>query len=407
MKKYYPLFAGAFFFVLGGTVLGFSLIYGLTDWFSFNPAQIGSFMALGQVAFFLGCTLYHKLGSHVHPIKTFSVSSALVFIAALLLSLVRFQYVTYAAYWMIMLSTGFFWPPVTAWFTGGLDNLELNRTLSVYNRSWMAANIIGPLIAGNLYRWNSGAPLILANLSYLMVCVCIAVVRHQQKPKVALPLKPGTGEAGPTPIEEEKPEIIRELDKKLDSYRYRAWVGVFGSAMFLGALLNIMPLHIRDGLGYSESTAGIILFFRCVASFGSFTILAKFSSWHFKGYWFILVQSSLLVTALLLLIAGNSLPIIAIIVVLFGFFDALSYNNSIFYSGATGKSSKKNMAVQEIIIGSGLASGTAMGGFLYQHFSISGMGLGLILFLSAILTIFIIIARKEKASAPRSSPASS
>jgi MFS family permease len=83
MKKNYFIFASSFLFNVGMNILNFSLVYRLVDWFGFNPGQIGSFIGLGMLFFFLGCNLYHRFGSAFDPAKIFPVSVALVFLASI------------------------------------------------------------------------------------------------------------------------------------------------------------------------------------------------------------------------------------------------------------------------------------------------------------------------------------
>jgi MFS family permease len=173
IKKNHFVFVCSFFFCLGGTILNFSLIYRLTDRFSFSPGQIGTYLALGQLFYFFGCNLYHRFGSTINPAKIFTAASVLVFFSALLLTFVRLQGLIYFSYWILQLATSFFWPPVLAWLTTGLSGKKLNREITIYSRSWMAASLIGPPMAGYIYRWNSLANFLILNLCYFFVLVLL------------------------------------------------------------------------------------------------------------------------------------------------------------------------------------------------------------------------------------------
>jgi len=366
-------------------ILNLSLIYRLADRFFFNPAQIGTYIALGQVFYFLGCNLYHRFGSAFNPVKVFSVSASIVFLVSIPLGFTRTESIVYASYWLLHLSTGFFWPPVMAWLTGGLEGKELNRTIGIYNRSWMAGNIFGPLIAGSLYQWNSELNFALICFFYLLVLPFIYLVRRRSDK--AQYLAPAT--------EQGKTDLSGSTEKKLAFYRYRGWISGLSSMLFLGVLINISPIHIRDGLGYTEASAGMILFLRCVASFVGFAVLARFTAWHFNRRWLMFLNYALMFCTLLLILAGNWFFFYIVVALLYGFVFSACYNNSMFYSGATGGNPKKNLAMHEIFLCTGNAAGTAIGGLFYQHFRLAGAGLALFLCLGLCLGISLLLSRKE------------
>jgi len=408
MKKNYYIFASSFFFNVGMNILSFSLIYRLVDRFAFNPGQIGFFIGLGMLFFFLGCNLYHRFGSAFDPAKVYPVSVLLIFLASIPLGLARTQGLAYVSFWMIHLNAGFFWPPIMAWLTGGLGAEELNRELGHFNRSCMAGNIFGPLISGTLYQWNSTVSFFAANFSFFLVLVLLYLMgcyshyksvfrgfsrsfRRKEKEEPAA----GPAAAAFVPGSGAGTQVSQVLDKRLDLYRYRGWINVLCASLFVGFLANIIPLHIRDGLGYTERAAGMMLFLRCVAAFIGFTVLARLSSWHFKRRWFIFLHGAIMLCVLLFLPAGNHLSVFFIVVFLYGLVHAGCYNNSIFYSGATGNNPKKNMAVHEIFIALGLAAGSAGGGLIFQHFHFIGTCIALFLVLSLCLGLLVLLDRKE------------
>jgi predicted MFS family arabinose efflux permease len=294
-----------------------------------------------------------------------------------------------------------------AWLTEGLKGKELNREIGIFNRSWMAASMAGPLIAGALYQWNSTVNFIILNLSYFLVLLLLYLMKRNSRfdsaPVQVSAMASGSlpaalpANADPTALPAEKaPPEIRVMDKKLDLYRYRGWIGGFCSAVFIGILGNIVPLHIRDGLGYTERAAGMVLFLRCAAGFVSFSVLARFTSWHFNRRWFIFLQGGLIVCALLFMLSGSRLSFFYVIVLIYGLLNSGWYNNSIFYSGSTGKNPKKNMALHEIFLCMGNAFGTAGGGVLYQHFRFTGVCLAVILLYGIGLWVLVLLNRKEE-----------
>jgi predicted MFS family arabinose efflux permease len=241
----------------------------------------------------------------------------------------------------------------------------------------MAALMIGPLIAGTLYRWNSTANFILINCSFFAVNLLLYFMRRYIRQN-----EPGNESFSSLlpSIPDDEAERISSLlsranDKSLDLYRYRGWLCIFCSNLSLGLLVNIIPLHIRDGLGFTEQSAGLMLFFRCAAGFICFAILGKFTAWHFKRWWFICLVGGLSLCASLFFLAGSRLVFFFVIAGLFGFVNSGCNTTSTFYAGATGRNPKKNLALHEIFLSLGTAIGSAGGGFLYEYFRFTGMNL--------------------------------
>ena len=429
MRKRNLVLASSFFFSLGTNILGFSLIFRLSDRFSFTTGKIGAFIALGQLFYIIGCNIFQFFGSVLDPFKCFSAATAVVFITSIPIGFSGSPSLLYVSYWIFSAATGLFWPPIMAWLTGGLNDTSLNREISFFNRSWSMGNILGPLIAGTLYNWNSKVNFLLLVISYFIVLIFLFLFwRDNRRHSWAEAEPPDTGKenlihderifderipnateySGPVlssagekiyPANEDrlKSPVLRNLDKKLDLYRYRAWIGAFLSAIFVGVFTNIIPLHIRNVLGRTERIAGMLLFFRCIIGFAGFSVLVKFTSWQFNRRWFLVLEGGLILCSFFFLFAGNSLFVFFFFMPVYGFINSACYNNSIFYSGATGREPHKNMALHEIFICAGSALGTAGGGLIYQHFGYTGTYLAMILVLGAGLGVLIRLGKKPGA----------
>jgi DHA1 family multidrug resistance protein-like MFS transporter/DHA1 family quinolone resistance protein-like MFS transporter len=373
------LFGASFFFSLSGNILSFSLVYLLTDRFSLDPGQVGIYLALGFLSYFLCCNLYHRFGTAVSPARILPAAVAVVFLSALALSRVRSSSLAALTYALVQGGTGFFWPPLMAWFIGGLDNRALNRDISIFNRSWMSGNLLGPPVSGILYHMSSSLNFLAANLGYALVFgILVLLVRREAAARLS-------GKVQDDAPRRALPKVPRE--RTLDLFRYRGWIGAFCTNCFIGVLGNIVPLHIRDGLGYTERTAGMVLFIRCVSGLIGFTVLARITFWHFNRRWFLLVQGVLVLCAFAFLPAGNMIPLYFVIIFLYGFAHSCCYNNSIFHSSATGRNPGKNLALHEMLLSIGSALGSAGGGFCYQRFGFAGTfaALGIVQVLALVL----------------------
>ena len=396
MKKQHYVYACSFFYALGGNILNLTLVFHLADRFGFSPAQIGIYFALGQFSFFMGCNLYHRFGAALDPIRVFPFAALVAFLASLPLGLAKAPFLIYAAYWLLQMAGGFHWPPMIAWLNMGLKGQELSRTISLFNRSWILGNILGPLISGFLYRYSSGATFFILGLSYFLAVLiyyrlnCYSGVIRPGRVRLRRERSSGTigaAEAG----EKLQPGA---LDKKTDIYRYQSWIGSFCSNVFLGFLVNIVPLHIRDGLGHTEQSAGLILFFRCVVGFAAFVFMAKFTGWHFNRRWILIPHGILILLVLLFFPAGSRLFFYFVIAIVYGFLNSTWNTSSIFYSSTTGRNPRKNLAIYEISISLGNGSGSVAGGFFYQQFRFGGSCLALFLIMGLGMGLLVFLDRK-------------
>jgi predicted MFS family arabinose efflux permease len=409
MKKNHLLFLCSFFFSLSSNILSLSFVYLLTDRFSFSPGGVGAYVAMGSFAYFLGCNIYHR--TQGRPWRVIPAAVSVTFVSSVFLGHVQNQRIVAFCYILVQGSTGFYWPPLMAWFTQGLDKDALNRDISIFNRSWMMGNLLGPLIAGALYHWNSRINFLTVNAGFILVLgILFFLLRRFRKlslveeipaaPEGSAPEAVAGGETRnrenqPAPAAP-RPRPNPRREKLMDLYRYRGWIGALSSNLFVGILVNIVPLHIRDGLGYTERAAGLVLFIRCIAGLIGFTVLARFTRWHFNRRWFILVQSGLVFCALAFVPGGSSLGFYFVIVFLYGLVNSCCYNNSIFYSSATGKNPRKNLALHEIFLSIGNACGALGGGFCYQRLGFSGAFFIVSLFLGLGLAVFVMLNNRER-----------
>jgi MFS family permease len=383
------LFAGAFVFCFTTTMLSFALIYLLKDRFTFDSGQIGSSMALGSAVYFSSCFLYQRVGSRWKPqlVLPLAVFGCLVF--SLLLGLTSTGAVAVTAWCAIQLSTGFFWPPIQAWFTRGLSEAELNRDIGWFNRSWMSGSLLAPLAGGFLYHYDwflSMAVALACFLGALGLFIFLALPGRKESAE-ALSLQPDRtrGKSGGAAF----------LEKSLAAFKIRGWLGAICANVFSGVLANIVPLYIRDTLGYTEKTAGLVLLFRGLAAIAAFGFYSRFIFWHFNQKWLLILHGILVFFSLLFLLAGRMVFLYLFIAAGFGFVYAGCYNNSIFYSGADKKNTTKNMAFHEIFLSTGGAIGSLGGGFCFQCFGMGGTFLALALVQSVGLGTLILLNSRQ------------
>jgi predicted MFS family arabinose efflux permease len=362
------LFICAFFYSFSTNILSFTLLYLLTDKFSFSAGQVGASLALGTGFYFLGCTLYPRLGNRGKPKFIIPAAVSCCFIATCFLISTKSGPAAVLAWGLIQICSGFFWPPLSAWFTQGLNEVELNHDISWYNRAWMSASLLGPFIGGLLYHTAIGlafAVVLLCQFLIISIMVFLAFFTEAGRQDTT------TGRRDEANTKKELPGAVVRLEKSIQSFKIRGWIGGICSNLFNGVLANVVPLYIRDSLGYTEKTAGMVMLFRGIAGVIAFTFFAKFIFWHFNKRWMIFLQGSLIIFSLVLLFSGKVIFFYMLIAFIFGFVSAGCYNNSIFHSSVDKKNPAKNMALHEIFLSIGGATGSLGGGYCLQFF---GMG---------------------------------
>jgi predicted MFS family arabinose efflux permease len=184
-------------------------------------------------------------------------------------------------------------------------------------------------------------------------------------------------------------------EEALQLFKICGWLGALCANAFTGMLGNIFPLYIRDGLGYTERTAGMLLLFRGLAAMIGFSLFARLSFWHFNRRWFLIIQSACLGCALFFMLAGRSLFLNFVIIAVYGFFYSGMYNNSIFHSSADTRNNKSNLAIHEIFLSIGNMLGSFGGGFCYQRFGMTGTFLAISFVLALVLAIYVLLIYRK------------
>jgi predicted MFS family arabinose efflux permease len=279
-----------------------------------------------------------------------------------------------------------------AWFTQGLNEEELNRDISRFNRCWMGGGLAGPLISGVLYRVSSVLNFLVAICCLIFIfflLMKLAAKTNKDESNNVVPAVTVAGGSQRTAAGHESREETLQL------FKICGWLGALCANAFTGILGNIFPLYIRDGLGYTEGTAGMLLLFRGIAAMIGFSLFARLSFWHFNRRWFLIVQGACLLCALFFMLAGKSLFLYFVIIMVYGFFYSSMYNNSIFHSSANARNNKSNLAIHEIFLSIGNMIGSFGGGFCYQHFGMAGTFLALSLILSAVLAVYVLLIYRK------------
>jgi predicted MFS family arabinose efflux permease len=390
ISKNKVLFFCSFVYCLSTNILSFSIIYLLTDRFAFSSSQVGSSIALGSGCYFIGCFLYQQFWSRRKPRRIIPAAVGVCLVSAVVLNLTKSGTLAVISWGLLQTSNGLYWPPLQAWFTQGLNDKELNKDISLFNRCWMSGALLGPFLGGFLYHyvpsWTftaafTGLGIVLAALVFLSL-----YTGNRESPGPASPAK--TAASG---TNSKTSEVLR---KTIASFKIRGWAGAFCVNFFYGILANVIPLHLRNNLGFAEETASLLLLFRGAAAIIAFTWFGRYTFWHFNRRWFLFLQGIMILCALLFIGAGKHLLVYLVIAFVYGFFYAGCYNNSIFHAGADKKNTGKNMALHEMFLALGSASGSLGGGFVLQYFGMTGTMLFLALVQALGLLVLVRLDRQ-------------
>lgn len=346
----------------------FSMIFYARDVFQASAALIGWLAALPHLCYFAGCFLlqpFLRLLLPRHSLIAASASSTVLLVGILLSPSLVLVFVLYG---LFGLSLSLFWPPLMGWLSFGKEDRTLNTALGRFNLSWSGGSFIAPFWAGYLLRRSITLPFKTA--VSIMTVICLSVL-------AASLFVPGVRQ------DRQKEVVRKKLTSATDQstpLRFQAWIGLFASYVVLGITMSILPLFLREEIGFPETQIGLLLLIRALFSTLGFILLGQLSFWHFKGWLMILCQG-VIAAVVAVMIVLRTFPGFSLFLALFGLLFALSYNNSLFH-GVTGSIQRSTrMAFHEGMLTAGVVFGSSIGGILYQ----TGQFRGVLLFGSVVV----------------------
>ncbi len=345
---------------IGTTSLG--ILFVVKDMFNAGPALVSSLGALWSAAYFVGCLTLRGLARRLRPRTTMAVmlvSSAALLGAVIAWPSLAMAYACYAAYGFV---TSLYWPPLMGWLSRDYEGADLNKATSLFSFSWSVGGVFSPYIAGILSEQGKLLPLALsAGLFALNACFVIATRG----------IAPEEGSSSREQREGSQPPIDRSTP-----LRFPAWLGAFLIYAVMGVVLNVFPVFARDELRLPESSVGLVLTVRAIATAVGFYLLSRLTFWQYRrGVIIALSIGSALALAFLVLQSGGAGFSAGF--ALIGLLQAAIYNNSLFY-GASGALDKDRRAtIHEAVLTLGTVIGSVAGGIVYQAFSLSVVFIGL------------------------------
>ncbi|UCF98058.1 MAG: MFS transporter [Spirochaetaceae bacterium] len=370
----------AFLTEMGLGLITLGMIFYMREVFLVPPALVGWIAATWQSCYVLGCLTMRPAFESLLPRYSmiFSTAGMGAAVGAILLS--KSVVATFVFYGLFGFCLSFFWPPLMSWLSFGFEGKHLGQTMSRLTLTGSAGIVISPFLAGALsslsprYPLFAAAGLFAAN-SLLLTLAALVL------PKIRADASRGQSQQN----DPEKSDGSTML-------RYPAWIGLFVTYTVLGVIITVFPMYARDDLGLSKSAIGILLLCRALCTAAGFLVLGRSVFWHFRALP-MTVGLVLLAVLALWMPRARSLPALAVSLAFIGPLIALGFSYS-FFHGASGASKRATrMAIHEALLASGLISGSAVGGQLYQHYSMAAVSTFCSGLLATAIVIQILIVR--------------
>lgn len=338
---------------VGQLALGLVLYAKVT--FAASSIQVGLLAGIWSLTYLAGCLFVRPLFYRTLPRYLIMGSTALMGLLVLGMVAATAFIQLFWAYALFGLALALFWPSIMGWLSSDSEGARLGRVISRYNLAWCSAAAFSPFLCGWLFEHRPTYPLILAAGLLLVVCTLVAGA------SLALPRVRGDrGGTSPRPD-----EAARGPDRS-SPLRFPAWLGLFGSFAGMGLLTAVFPLAALDTWRLPETLIGLLFLARGLTNAVGFVLLGQVHGWHHRRLPMLLGQA-LGILALGGLALGQSLPLLALALALYGFSMAMSYAGSLFHGASGSLHRARRMAIHESMLAAGLVTGSALGGWIYQY----------------------------------------
>jgi len=362
VRKPYGIFAAAFLIDLAVACLMLSLQF-LAVSMGAIPRVLGMIGAFGSGGYAATCVFSGGIADRIGRKRSATIG---IFSAAVVWLLY-----TKAPnpYWLLAMvpfggaALGMVWPAVQAWLAERTASGQraLNRNLGLFNVSWSAGLLIGPLVAG--YIWRDDFPA----LPFVLCAATGGVV------VIVLLLTPGGGPG----VRQQRQSATDDADGAQDHalwplFMKLAWAGNF-SSWFVGATIQTMfpKLGLSAEMALSHRLVGVVIFCYWGALMGSFFLARTTQRWQFKMWPLIVAEAFSLLGMLCAGLYANSAVAFGICFAIAGGAAGVTYVSSLFYS-ITGspESCGRRTGFHEAILGVGSLAGGLISGEVATMFGL-------------------------------------
>lgn len=413
-----PLYLAAFFMATSINVWWVALPF-IVKRMGGSDTHVGLCFAAQMACYLVGCLLASFVLDQLNPKRVVQAGSAAaavaMFATGTLVTLaqcgtdfprpVLLLSITAA---LFAASTAFFWPPMMGWLSTGYEGGKLNRRLGIFTVSFSCGNILGPYLGGLLVEQGTAWPFAVI-IPVSILCFLAACLPRNPRPiRHALhQAATSLGDAPPTPasapigvLPAHGPSEPQDYKKTppldyvghpyLTRFRWTARIALLTSVIIAALIRTQLGLLLKFELGFSESTFGMIILTMACASLATFMVIGRVHTWHYVRSLFAAAQIIILVACVLIL-NSQTITMFMVAAILFGLSNAFLYSSHLFYGVSGRRKRAATMAIHEIILSGGFATGALLGGFLSDRFDpYMPYKFGLATFIVAILAQIIV-----------------
>ena len=358
LGKSFIILPSAFMTATSISVIKLGIIFYIMEEFYAKPSQIGYFTALWSLSYIIGCIFVRPFFNKILPRFLMIGASLSMCLFVLLILFTRVFEVAFIYYALYGIAASFFWPPIIGWFSQDIEGAKLGKTMSYFNFSWNAGLILGPFLAGVLSAFNSELPLY-AGAMFFFITGTLITAASLMLPQIKLDRGNASSDDEQTPKVDDSTIL-----------RFPGWIGIFTAFGLSGVVMNIFPVYAVEELLLRKEIIGILMQSRNYIAVIVFILLGHSVFWHFKIS--IIIACQVVLACLFFSMNSISSPVIfAMYISLIGGIRAFSYSSSLFHgiSGSVNRAGR--IAVHEVLLNAGLVFGSAMGGLIYQNFSMT------------------------------------
>jgi predicted MFS family arabinose efflux permease len=247
------------------------------------------------------------------------------------------------------------WPALEALATADVPPERVPHAVGVYNLTWSGSAAVAYFTGGPIYD-RIGAHLVFSLPAGLFLLQCIAVWMWPSRAgastetaeaveRVATPMSTAGG--------------LRPRPARGVTFLRLAWLANPLSYVAIYTLLAVVP-GLASSLGLTPTQAGLICSIWFFARLVSFSVLWRWTGWHYR-FRFLVAGYVLLVTSFLAIVVAPTVVVLVVGQVLFGASAGLTYYSSLFYSMDLNDTKAEHGGLHEAGIGLGILAGPAVG----------------------------------------------
>lgn len=356
------------------SMVNLALVYYLRYTLNASAGTIAYAASTYTSVYLIACLLCSKIYQQFPPRIMVSLSVIGMAISVIAISFTNsiplvFLFLVFYGFTMSML-----WPQMEAWITRGSEGAELNKLTSSFNFSWSFGTGISPYLASMLVIVTPSLGLLGGAIIFFVIFLLIVALSLNKEIRAIKP----------------EADVIKSADSSEDHstpLRFDSYIAVFLVYSALSVVLNIFPLYTKEVLTISESTNGLLLLIRGIATCFAFIYFGSVSWWQFK-FKYIIGAEAIFVALLFIFAKSTSVLSLGLFMLLFGVIFSLCYNFSIFHAASGAIDKGKRMMIHECVLTVGQVIGVTIGGTIYEK-----LGYTNVLIVIAVIGIVFIISQ--------------